>query len=346
MSHAGLQLLGGLPSCRYTYGVKRTYLLFRVFLVAYLSLSCRLLTCPRTSRSSCCASKPRQSVRIAAKRGHIESDWEKEFSPGNRLAKRSQLEFEQIQSSPSSSSLDSNSFDINGSFDGGEVDCEFNGSQAPANQSIMHRLFGRHWEELPAKYKLVFATSMAFVLCNMDKVNISVAIIPMAEDFGWSSTVSGLVQSSFFFGYMLSQIPGGYIIAKKGGRKVLPLGVGLWSLATAAVPVMAGTMPGMTDCTHKSTHCLLGRVGARICLLVLVSHGYKQYVAPFCMCGKAHKLTGLGVMLLLLALNGGQDVEVGTPLLSPVASCLLCCRALCVQGRCRFGRGCGPLVSH
>ena len=44
---------------------------------------------------------------------------------------------------------------------------------------------------------------------------------------------------------MLTQIPGGYIIAKKGGRKILPLGVGLWSLATAAVPVMAGTMPGM-----------------------------------------------------------------------------------------------------
>ena len=77
-----------------------------------------------------------------------------------------------------------------------------------------------------------------------DKVNISVAIIPMAEDFGWSSTVSGLVQSSFFFGYMLTQVPGGYIIAKKGGRKILPLGVGLWSLATAAVPVMAGSMPG------------------------------------------------------------------------------------------------------
>lgn len=84
-------------------------------------------------------------------------------------------------------------------------------------------------------------------VCVQDKVNISVAIIPMAEDFGWSSTVSGLVQSSFFFGYMLTQIPGGYIIAKKGGRKILPLGVGLWSLATAAVPVMAGTMPGRLD---------------------------------------------------------------------------------------------------
>ena len=40
------------------------------------------------------------------------------------------------------------------------------------------------------------------------QVNISVAIIPMAQDFGWSPTVSGLVQSSFFWGYALSQIPG------------------------------------------------------------------------------------------------------------------------------------------
>ncbi len=78
----------------------------------------------------------------------------------------------------------------------------------------------------------------------------------MAEDFGWSSTVSGLVQSSFFFGYMLTQIPGGYIIAKKGGRKILPLGVGLWSLATAAVPVMAGTMPGKCRKTQPSPNCI------------------------------------------------------------------------------------------
>ncbi len=37
---------------------------------------------------------------------------------------------------------------------------------------------------------------MSFVICNMDKVNISVAIIPMAQDFGWSPTISGLVQVS------------------------------------------------------------------------------------------------------------------------------------------------------
>jgi MFS transporter, ACS family, solute carrier family 17 (sodium-dependent inorganic phosphate cotransporter), other len=83
------------------------------------------------------------------------------------------------------------------------------------------------------------------VLPSQDKVNISLAIIPMAQDFGWSPTISGIVQASFFWGYMLSQIPGGYASSRLGGRRVLPAGVGLWSAATAAVPLLAGTIPGL-----------------------------------------------------------------------------------------------------
>jgi ACS family sodium-dependent inorganic phosphate cotransporter len=60
-------------------------------------------------------------------------------------------------------------------------------------------------------------------------VNISVAILAMSRDFGWSPTISGLVQSSFFYGYLLSQIPGGYASSLLGGRKVLPAGVAVWS---------------------------------------------------------------------------------------------------------------------
>lgn len=91
-----------------------------------------------------------------------------------------------------------------------------------------------------------------------DKVNISVAIIPMAQDFGWSPTVSGLVQSSFFYGYALTQIPGGYVTSVIGGRSVLPAGVSLWSAATAAVPLLAGTIPGESRCTplHIISGCV------------------------------------------------------------------------------------------
>lgn len=106
-------------------------------------------------------------------------------------------------------------------------------------------LISAKWDALPGRYKTVFATSIAFIICNMDKVNISVAIIPMAQDFGWSPTTTGLVQSSFFYGYLLSQIPGGYIVSRYGGRVILPAGVIVWSGATAAVPILASTVAGL-----------------------------------------------------------------------------------------------------
>lgn len=101
------------------------------------------------------------------------------------------------------------------------------------------------WGQLESRHRVIAASSLAFMLCNLDKVTMSVAIIPMARDFGWGASVSGLVQSSFFAGYILSQLPGGYLCSKFNGRKVLPVGVGLWALATASVPPLASTVPGL-----------------------------------------------------------------------------------------------------
>ncbi|XP_050205819.1 probable anion transporter 6, chloroplastic [Mercurialis annua] len=101
------------------------------------------------------------------------------------------------------------------------------------------------WKNVPQRYQLIGATSLAFVICNMDKVNLSVAIIPMSHQFGWNASVAGLVQSSFFWGYALSQLPGGWLSKIFGGRKVLKIGVLVWSLATALVPLLAGFMPGL-----------------------------------------------------------------------------------------------------
>lgn len=79
----------------------------------------------------------------------------------------------------------------------------------------------------------------------MDKVNLSVAIIPMSHQYGWNSSTAGLVQSSFFWGYALSQLPGGWLAKLFGGRRVLEIGVVAWSLATAIIPAVAGFMPGL-----------------------------------------------------------------------------------------------------
>ncbi|THG09652.1 hypothetical protein TEA_014596 [Camellia sinensis var. sinensis] len=103
------------------------------------------------------------------------------------------------------------------------------------------------WKNVPLRYKIIGTTSLAFVICNMDKVNLSIAIIPMSHQFGWSSSVAGLVQTSFYWGYALSQLPGGWLAKTFGGRKVLEIGVLIWSLATSLVLVLvlAGFMPGL-----------------------------------------------------------------------------------------------------
>lgn len=62
------------------------------------------------------------------------------------------------------------------------------------------------------------------------QVNMSVALIPMAKELGWSATDRGLVSSAFFWGYAATQIPAGYICTRIGGSKVLLGGVVLWSL--------------------------------------------------------------------------------------------------------------------
>jgi len=101
------------------------------------------------------------------------------------------------------------------------------------------------WDSLESRYKVHILTSGAFMIANMDKINMSVAIIPMALDFGWSPSVSGVVQSAFFYGYLVCQLPSGWLSNRFGGRTMLPVGVGLWSLATAGVPLLASTVPGL-----------------------------------------------------------------------------------------------------
>ncbi|KRH20207.1 hypothetical protein GLYMA_13G162900v4 [Glycine max] len=67
----------------------------------------------------------------------------------------------------------------------------------------------------------------------------------MSHQFGWNSSTAGLVQSSFFWGYALSQLPGGWLAKIFGGGAVLEVGVLIWSVATALVPFLAGYMPGL-----------------------------------------------------------------------------------------------------
>ena len=91
----------------------------------------------------------------------------------------------------------------------------------------------------PYRFKVVFLSFLAVFICYIDRVNISVAIIPMQDQFGWSELQVGIILGSFYFGYMITMILGGYLADKYGGKKVLGYGLLIWSLFTIITPFFA-----------------------------------------------------------------------------------------------------------
>ncbi|MCZ6618699.1 MAG: ACS family MFS transporter [Gammaproteobacteria bacterium] len=89
------------------------------------------------------------------------------------------------------------------------------------------------------RYTLVGLCFCATFVCYIDRVNISVAIIPMAEEFGWNVEMQGTVLSFFFIGYLLTQVIGGWLADRFGGKVVLAVGLLLWSLFTILTPPAA-----------------------------------------------------------------------------------------------------------
>ncbi|KAJ9171394.1 hypothetical protein P3X46_014771 [Hevea brasiliensis] len=95
------------------------------------------------------------------------------------------------------------------------------------------------WQQFPKRWVIVLLCFCAFLLCNMDRVNMSIAILPMSQEFNWNSATVGLIQSSFFWGYLMTQILGGIWADKIGGKLVLGFGVVWWSVATVLTPIAA-----------------------------------------------------------------------------------------------------------
>ncbi len=89
----------------------------------------------------------------------------------------------------------------------------------------------------PRRYTVIILFALSTVLCYIDRVNISIAIIPLAHAKGYSEAARGLILSAFFWGYLWPQLLGGWLADRFGGKRVLGAGVALWSLATFLTPI-------------------------------------------------------------------------------------------------------------
>ncbi|XP_036281867.1 solute carrier family 17 member 9 isoform X1 [Pipistrellus kuhlii] len=71
------------------------------------------------------------------------------------------------------------------------------------------------------------------------RVSMPICIVSMSQDFGWNKKEAGIVLSSFFWGYCLTQILGGHLGDRIGGEKVILLSASAWGFLTAATPLLA-----------------------------------------------------------------------------------------------------------
>ena len=123
---------------------------------------------------------------------------------------------------------------------------------------------------LPQRVHVVFLTFAAVFICYIDRVNISVAIIPMAEEYNWGLQTQGMILSSFAVGYILLQVIGGRLADRYGGKIILGIGVLVWSLFTILAPpaaalgitllIMTRILMGMGEAvTFPSFYSLYGK---------------------------------------------------------------------------------------
>ncbi|GED14978.1 MFS transporter [Aneurinibacillus migulanus] len=83
------------------------------------------------------------------------------------------------------------------------------------------------------KYLILGLLCLAWFVGYLDRVSMSIAIIPITKDFNLSPTQVGLVLSSFFIGYAFMQPIGGWLADKFGSKRILIMAIILWSLFTA-----------------------------------------------------------------------------------------------------------------
>lgn len=59
------------------------------------------------------------------------------------------------------------------------------------------------------------------------------------QEFDWDSKTQGLVLSSFFYGYISTQLLGGWLGARIGGKRVFGLGIATTAFLTIITPPLA-----------------------------------------------------------------------------------------------------------
>src|SRR5205807_6861181 len=97
----------------------------------------------------------------------------------------------------------------------------------------------------PARIRTVQRTALVLLvlagtLNYIDRWTLSMANPLVRRDLGLSVGQMGLLLSAFLWAYAFSQLPGGALVDRIGPRRLLGVGLALWSAAQACAGLVSG----------------------------------------------------------------------------------------------------------
>lgn len=105
--------------------------------------------------------------------------------------------------------------------------------------------YTHYFTYFPKRFQFVLFCFFGIAINYSDRTNISVAIMDMAKEFNWSNADKGFAMSSFYIGYFISGIGGGYMADVYGGKMVLFYASIAWSLFTLVTPAFSRVSFGL-----------------------------------------------------------------------------------------------------
>ncbi|CAF4342709.1 unnamed protein product [Rotaria socialis] len=109
---------------------------------------------------------------------------------------------------------------------------------------------------MPVRYQTAFLSSLGFLISFGIRCNMGVSVVAMTHneteklsngtikivkqaEFDWTPGIIGIVDSSFFWGYLITQVPGGYLAAKFPANHVFGFALGISSFLNLFIPFAA-----------------------------------------------------------------------------------------------------------
>ncbi|XP_043940742.1 sialin-like [Protopterus annectens] len=152
-------------------------------------------------------------------------------------------------------------------------DCQTEDSEENESQPLLSYT-KQNKECCPARWKLAYLMFLGFYMVYALRVNLSVAMVamvnrtisdstanvsidvcpehtdgqfnstdnketPKVQVYNWTPRTQGIILGAFFYGYIITQIPGGYLADRFGGKLLLGLGVIVTSVLTLLTPLAA-----------------------------------------------------------------------------------------------------------